>query len=157
MPLDRGQGDRGGDTAKDSKSMLIRVDPSIKMVLTTMMQHAADAFHGVKNLPFLFGGLDLKDIHFKSNPGTVVAALLKALSFNSWSGDGKLLWRGRDKDGAVSFREPDATKRASLRPAATRVTTLGSLQDGDLEHDPEADEGGSAAQQRAAAMAWLDL
>ena len=98
------------------------------------------------------GALDLSSINYKKNVGHVVEVLLRKIGLD-WSITGRLLWwkaRGCDA-GSLAWKEPAAT--GSRRPAEARTSTLGGLDESELQHEASAVGAGSAAAQRAAEAA----
>ena len=140
-------GDRGGANSVSRP----RVSTAIHHVLQTIVQHAAEAFHDkLKPLSSVLCTLELSGVNWNSNPGVIVAALLRAAGL-AWNSTGKKLWRRADPAETIEWRQP-AAARGSLRPAAPRATTLGGIgAAAGLQHDPES---GSAASARALAGWW---
>ena len=67
-------GDRGGANSVSRP----RVSTAIHHVLQTIVQHAAEAFHDkLKPLSSVLCTLELSGVNWNSNPGVIVAALLR--------------------------------------------------------------------------------
>ena len=111
-----------GDRPEKSTAKLVRASEPVKHVLQTIIQHAAEAFHDrLKPLTGMLCMLDLSKITWKSNPGNVIEALLRAVGL-AWSACGKKLWRRADNKKRIEWRQPAAPP--SLKPAAPRATAL---------------------------------
>ena len=143
-------GDRGGANSVSRP----RVSTAIHHVLQTIVQHAAEAFHDkLKPLSSVLCTLELSGVNWNSNPGVIVAALLRAAGL-AWNSTGKKLWRRADPAETIEWRQPAASHGGSLRPAAPRATTLGGIgAAAGLQHDPESGSAASARAQRAAEAA----
>ena len=64
--------------------------------------------------------------------GQIIEVLLRCVGLD-WSRSGQTVWRVADPTSKLFFRAPE--KSGSLRPAAARPTTIGSLDTAELEHD----------------------
>ena len=125
-------------TAPASKTSMtnVQVSTSVKHVVQTIIQHAAEAFHDkARQLSSVLAGLQLSTINWKSNGGHVIEALLHRAGL-SWSATGKTLWRRAEPGVHIQWRQ--LIKAGSLRPAAPTVSALGDLDASELQHNPEA-------------------
>ena len=145
-------GDSPEEAAAGHKSTQhLRVPLEIKNVIQTLMQHAGSTATRVLDM------LDLPDVHWKSNAGVVIRALLLCVGL-VWEDDGLRVWRRTNPDDVIGWTH--AGGRASLRPTGRQAATaLGEAEAG-LEHDTSVELRvelrGSAAQRRAAAAAQLE-
>jgi hypothetical protein len=121
----------------------VRVAPVIKFVLETIMQHAHSASSVLSHI-------NLTNLSWQSNAGHVIEAALRSLRLD-WSRFGKRVWRVEAPGEAIEWRERAA--KNTLRPAPQRASTIGELDDSELQHDTAAEGAGSAAAKRAAAAA----
>ena len=139
----------GGDRAGANSTKKMTVSRQILHVLQTIVQHAAEAFHDkLKPLSSALCTLELSGVNWNSNPGVIVAALLRAAGL-AWNSTGKKLWRRADPAETIEWRQPAGSR--SLKPAAPRATTLGGIgAAAGLQHDPESGSAASARAQRAA-------
>jgi hypothetical protein len=125
-----------------AKSSLVNFSARMNDIVTIIFQNTNHAlFKGI---------LDLSSIHYKSNAGAVIEALLDACGFEC-SRSGKQLWRRAEPCVKLAWRPPKS--KNSRKPVDARTTTLGGLAAMDLEHDAEAHAAGTHAEQRAAEAA----
>jgi len=152
--VNREVGDAEAGAVVAEKCRKVRVSLSVVSVLQTILQHAAEAFADkTTELSDVLSPINshlLREINWHSNPGNVVEALLHACGLG-WSTCGKKLWRRAEPTEVIEWRPP--AKGGSLRPAAPKATTLGALDDIDLQHDAHSGAAGSRGAQRAAEAA----
>ena len=81
---------------------------------------------------FFKGRLDLSGINYKKNVGHVIEMLLRKVGLD-WSSSGRLLWwtsRGREAS-SLAWKQP--ARAGSRKPAEARPSTIGDLDDEELE------------------------
>ena len=123
---------------------MVNITRVIDNVVTILFQNKAH--------DFFKGRLDLSGINYKKNVGHVIEMLLRKVGLD-WSSSGRLLWwtsRGREA-GSLAWKQP--ARAGSRKPADARPSTIGDLDDAELEHDATAAGAGSRAAQRAAEAA----
>ena len=141
-----------GDQRNAATSTKVTASWAMKHVLQTIIQHAAEAFYDkLKPVTDVIGMLELSKINWNSNPGDVIAALLRTVGL-AWSVCGKMLWRRAAPEDIIRWRKP-AVPKGSLKPAAPRATALGDLSTVNLQHDADSGAAGSARAQAAAEAA----
>ena len=101
----------------------------IKFVLETIMQHAHSASSVLSHI-------NLTNLSWQSNAGHVIEAALRSLRLD-WSRFGKRVWRVEAPGEAIEWRERAA--KNTLRPAPQRASTIGELDDSELQHDTAAE------------------
>jgi hypothetical protein len=141
--MDVDDDDLGCDaTAEKKKGALLRCSETVDHVITIVIQAASEG-----DPSGVLSNVNLKGIHYNSNPGHVVERLLKSLGLE-WSSCGKALWRREDTSKSLVWRTLAGT--GSRRPVAPRRLALGGLPS-NLSHDTEAAASGPPGARAAAA------
>ena len=132
----------------------VRCSEAVKYVLQTVIQTAVAVVKEKNPWPSALRPMETRlaaqNLDWRSSPGSIIEVLLRCVGLD-WSRSGQTVWRVADPTSKLLFRAPE--KSGSLRPAAARPTTIGSLDTAELEHDAVAGGAGSEASQRAAARA----
>ena len=132
----------------------VRCSEAVKYVLQTVIQTAVAVVKEKNPWPSALRAMETRlaaqNLDWRSSPGSIIEVLLRCVGLD-WSRSGQTVWRVADPTSKLFFRAPE--KSGSLRPAAARPTTIGSLDTAELEHDAVAGGAGSEASQRAAARA----
>ena len=129
--MEEGTDGGGGDT----NVVKLRVPSPIKQVVQTIMQKAIVAFQSkpVMAMSNVISGLGLPKMHWRSNAGIVIDALLRHAGYG-WSANGRRVWLRSNPAESIEWQQTSGS--TSLQPVAKRPTVLGQLDPDELQHDP---------------------